>query len=632
MLYSDFTLNDFKAEFLRLNSPLMVKGFEWIARFILIIIFMSQCAYAADPQNYTVSILKTENTQLDQAMKDVSTLIKLNQIAPVGPFALISRTQGDVKNFNTVLRSFGFYKGTVSIRMAGLALDDPALINLLETNSAQQSVEIEVTIELGPLFHIGKLEIQGKLPENFQKKLALAPGMPALANTILAGRDKLLLALQEQGYALAKVEEPTAYLVPEKNLLDLVFPVKTGDQVDLGDIQVKGLKRVNESFVRNRLIIKSGTRFDPVLIEKARQDLSSIGVFSSVRVKSQESLDLNQRLPIQFDVVERARRAASVEANYYTDLGGSLAVSWQHRNLFGNAESLLLKGGVTQLAGNSTIGIGYNGLASFLKPDFLHRDQTFQVNLKAFKQHLLAYDQTAAIAEVLLSRRYSEHWNFSIGLSAEQSEVTQQGTTYDYTLVSIPLVFKYDTTNSLLDPTRGIRAAATITPTQPIAGSKNNLFVQSQIVGSTYLDFSNKGRSVLALRGVMSHTGGASRFDVPPDKRAYAGGSSTVRGFKFQSIGPRFPDDTPQGGMAMAAGTLEFRQRFFDNWGAVLFADAGQVSASGSPFAGSWLMGAGAGLRYYTSFGPVRFDFALPVNPQPGSGSFQIYVSLGQAF
>jgi translocation and assembly module TamA len=161
--------------------------------------------------------------------------------------------------------------------------------------------------------------------------------------------------------------------------------------------------------------------------------------------------------------------------------------------------------------------------------------------------------------------------------------------------------------------------------------------VLAQVSGSTYLDLADfdlaeSGRSVLALRGTTGLAGGAGQFDLPPDKRFYAGGSATVRGYKYQSIGPSFANNKPQGGTAMAAGTVEFRQRILDSYGAVAFADIGQVNAGGAPFTGTWHMGVGVGARYYTSFGPLRLDVALPVNKQDGSGSFEVYIGLGQAF
>ena len=587
---------------------------------------------AADPQAYTVTFNDTGNALLNQALKDSSTLISLRQSAPVGPFALVARAQKDLERFTIALGSFGFYQGKAQMRIAGRALDDPGLYDFLARVPANPPVPVVVAVELGPLFRLRRVEINGTVPGRAASSLGLKPGAPALAADVLAARERLLEALRNDGYALAKVGEPVAILLPDANALDVSFQAETGPVATLGEISLHGLAAVDESFVRRRLLVFYGDQFNPKAIEKARQDLASIGVFSSVRVRTAEQLDSQGRLPITFEVSERPKRVANVGAAYSTDLGGSLSTSWQHRNLLGNAEQLNLTVGVTQIGGNSTTGIGYKGTAGFVKPDFLQRDQSLQVNLGAIKQSLIAYDQKAVSGDASLSRKFANHWSGSVGLAAEQSEITQEGQTNHYTLLSLPLSLKYDSTNSLLEPTEGVRASASLTPIQPLANSRVSTFLVMQVSGSSYLDLGEPGRSVLALRGMVGDVEGAGQFDLPPDKRFYAGGSATVRGYKYQSIGPQYPDQNPQGGTSMSAGTVEFRQRILEDYGVAAFADIGQVNANGLPFTGIWRTGVGVGARYYTPFGPVRLDVALPVNKQAGSGSFEVYIGLGQAF
>ena len=207
--------------------------------------------------------------------------------------------------------------------------------------------------------------------------------------------------------------------------------------------------------------------------------------------------------------------------------------------------------------------------------------------------------------------------------------------TRNYTLIGLPITVKYDSTNSLLDPTKGLRVAAAVTPTHSLGGS-NATFVLMQLSGSTYLDLSslwnNPGRSVIALRGLAGTAEGASQFELPPDQRFYAGGSGTVRGYKYQSIGPHFADGNPEGGTSVVAGSVEFRQRILSDYGFAAFLDGGQVAASGSPFVGGLKLGAGIGARYYTSFGRLRLDVAVPLTKIPNGGSFEIYLGIGQAF
>ena len=90
--------------------------------------------------------------------------------------------------------------------------------------------------------------------------------------------------------------------------------------------------------------------------------------------------------------------------------------------------------------------------------------------------------------------------------------------------------------------------------------------------------------------------------------------------------------DIPTGGTAITTGGVEFRQRLYTSWGVAAFVDVGQVSASLKPLPDDVRVGAGAGMRYYTPIGPIRFDIAVPVNRRPGEDSFEIYIGLGQAF
>jgi translocation and assembly module TamA len=175
-----------------------------------------------------------------------------------------------------------------------------------------------------------------------------------------------------------------------------------------------------------------------------------------------------------------------------------------------------------------------------------------------------------------------------------------------------------------------------MTPTQSL-GVTNSTFVIFQTSASTYLDLaqaglSDPGRSVIALRGLLGSLRGATQFDLPPDQRFYGGGSGTIRGFKYQSVGPLFPDDKPQGGTSIDAATIEFRQRLFESYGVAAFLDAGQVSAGSMPFGGTLRAGVGVGARYYTQIGAVRLDVAVPLNKPPGGDSFELYVGIGQAF
>ena len=596
-------------------------------------------ARGGDPVAYTTAIAPTGDAALDQSLHDVSTLISLKDAGPIGPFGLVARARADAALFAEVLGSFGYYKARIGLTIAGRPLDAPALADFLDGLPAEPAAAIEVTVERGPLFHLRRVALEGDVPPGSDLRLGLAPGAPATAGPVLAERERLLGALRQDGYALAKVEPPVAILREQENALDVAYPFTAGPRVDLGPIRINGLQRMNESFVRGRLQIAQGQRFDPAAIEVARQDLAWLGVFASVRMQlgmnpNAPALDREGQLPVLIDVTERQRHSVRVSAGYSTDLGAEVATSWEDRNLFGNAENLLLSASAND-GGSAARAPGYVLRSVLTLPDTGARDQSLIVGLGALDQSLQAYDIRAVTADMRLERRLSTRWKVGVGLGFAQQNVTQQGVSRDYTLLGLPLTATYDSTDSLLNPTQGIRVAATVTPMRSVAPPSAN-FTLLQVAGSSYLDlgafWQEPGRSVLAMRGLIGEAVGATQFQLPPDRRFYAGGSTTVRGYKYQSVGPQFPNHDPEGGTTVAAGSLEFRQRILEDYGAVAFIDAGQVDVGGAPLAGAWHFGAGVGARYYTSIGPIRLDVAVPLQRLPGGDSFELYLGIGQAF
>ena len=635
-------------------------------------------ALAADPQPYRVELASTENVALDAALKSTSQLQALHASAPVNPFGLIARARTDIDRLRTVLESSGYYQSQVSITINGVALDAPGLGDTLSALPPGKDALCKVAFTLGPLYHLGAIGIDGSIPDSARGSLALSPGVPAIASDVLAAGARLLTTLENQGYAFAKVDPPVAHEDPGQHVLNLSFHVVSGPRVQMGEIRFEGLKRVHEKLVRRRLLLHTGQPYSAIEVEKARKDLLTLGVFAAVSVRLGDAPDTQGRVPITFQMSERPRHAVSLNAGYSSDLGGSGGVTWSDRNVRGNAEQLNLSASVINLGGTASTGIGYDTSAKYIIPEFAHRDQSLQFALGAIRQSLQAYDQTAETSGVTLSRKISSMWSASIGTSAVHETIEQEGTTHVYTLFALPLGVLYDSTDlpsPLIDPTHGLRASLSIAPTLS-RGQPNATFFVTQASIARYLDFhrwlgSEPGRSVLALRALGGSAVGATQVDetvptscdvspparcpskvvavpdLPPDQRFYAGGSGTVRGYRYQSVGPQFPDGNPVGGTAMAAVNAEFRQRIGTSFGAALFADAGEVSeslsdvshtrhcSSGTTAEGTtacWAVGVGAGVRYYTPIGPLRLDFAVPTFRRSNDDKFEVYIGLGQAF
>jgi translocation and assembly module TamA len=199
--------------------------------------------------------------------------------------------------------------------------------------------------------------------------------------------------------------------------------------------------------------------------------------------------------------------------------------------------------------------------------------------------------------------------------------------------VGLPLYVKYDSTDSLLNPTHGMRAQFATTPSQSFSGP-NLSFVTNWASASTYLPFGEGDRVVLALRGaVASIEGPPSLLTLPADKRLYAGGGGSVRAYGYEMAGPLDSNNIPIGGKSSLVFNLELRIKITEKIGIVPFVDAGSYYEKSVPQIGQpFFYGPGIGLRYFTAFGPVRLDIATPLNKRPADAPVQFYISIGQAF
>ncbi len=403
-------------------------------------------AHAADPQSYRVDMASTADAAMDATLHATSDLISLRDAAPVSPFGLIARARGESDRLKAVLESYGYYQSRVTILVEGMGLNDPGLADALIALPKNRDARIAIGFELGPLYHVRTITIDGALPASAQGLLDLKPGAPAVAANVLGAGARLLTALEEQGYAFAKVDPPIAYEDQTAPVLDVTFHVESGPRVRIGEIRFEGLHRVHEKVVRRRLLLHSGEQYSASAVERARRDLLGLGVFAAINVQVGTAVDSTGGVPITFQLRDRPRHAVGLNAAYSTDLGGSAGVTWSDRDVFGNAEQLNVAASLTNVGGSASTGLGYNTSVKFIEPDFGHRDQSLQLAVGAVKQYLVAYDQTAVTSGVTLTRKLSRIWTVSAGVTTADEQVMQLGATHDYTLVALPLSVSYDST------------------------------------------------------------------------------------------------------------------------------------------------------------------------------------------
>lgn len=589
--------------------------------------------------SYTVTFdIEGGDEDLETGIRDASNLEALVDEGSVGAAGLVRRAVADYDRIIAVLYAGGYYGGLVTITLAGTPAETDGAIDVVEAREANVPVRIEV--EVGPQYTFGEIAYADAatgrpglpLPIDLSE-VEIEPGEPARAEDVLAAEDVLVTAMQELGYPLAEVPRREAVADHAARTLDVTFFLQPGRPAVLGPAEVSGAQDVDAAFIARQANVPVGRQYSPEEIERIRENLTRLEAFQSVRVVLGDEITPDGHIPLLIEVRERKPRFIGFGAAYSTTEGASLNAYWGHRNLFGRAERLRIEGTVSRLLDNDVDDLQYAVTATFEKPGIITPVDDLLVEARAFREAPDAYTRTGGGGEIGIRRRFTHQLEGQITVEAEHARITDPFGTRDYTLIGLPVELSYDSTDDRLNPTEGIRARGSFSPYLEAFGSTLDLFITRGSV-SAYRSLDEDDRFIIAGRVAAGTIDGPALPLIPADRRFYAGGGGSVRGYDYQSISPRNAAGELVGGKSLFEASLELRFRVTEQIGIVPFVDVGGAFASATPDFGSndLRVGAGVGLRYYTAIGPIRVDLATPLDPRPGDPDFAIYVGLGQAF
>lgn len=564
--------------------------------------------------NYNVKINGAPTESVLELMEQSSRLEQLSDKLPPSFAALRRRAEVDVEGFEKVLRSEGYYANEVDLKI----------------DNKQQPIAITFDITPGPLFRITKFDIQFSEGEDIPtaptlSDLGIEIGMPARSEPVVDAGTQIVVDLANRGFPDATVAKQDAIVDFATDAMEVTLIIDAGPRLYMGDLRLEGLDKVDQDYIRRLAEWQPGKLYDARILDNLRRRYLRSGLFDSVRLKSREKDQPDSTVPITLVFVERDRRSVGLGASFSTSEGFGTQYYWENRNYFGEGEKVRADLTIAEIRRELKL--------TFVKPNFAKIDQNLTANFDIRQENTEAYDEDAVSAFIGLDRRWRKKWVVGAGVSVEYAKIDDSGVTENYALGGLPLTARYDSTNDLLDPTTGRRFGASLVP---YLGLNQNTpdFIRFEVDGSTYYSVVENERLVLAARGKIGLMAGDSAGAIPANKRFYAGGGGSVRGYKYQTVGPLDASNDPVGGRSLLEVGFEARTRITDSIGLVPFIEGGNVYESMAPdFSGEFLWGAGLGFRYYTAIGPIRFDVAVPLNPRKNvDDPYQFYISIGQAF
>jgi translocation and assembly module TamA len=615
---------------------------------------------AALPYRLEFDLGEAENAKaLTRSLQDASLLHRLRQDAPPDGETLSRRMANDLNPMLDALWSQGYFNADLKLVVDGVTLTvgaepDAALVRTLEAHRNREPVPITVRARPGKVFGLRNIEVVERdeagppAIADPLKVSRLKAGDPATAAALRAAQAALVDHMRAQSRPLAKVVELRPVVDHAAGIMDVTYVLAPGPLAGFGEIAIGQTDEIPPEVVRSFIYLEPGDPYSPKSLADTRRSIGTIPAVGSVRIREGDGLDRAGNLPIFVEVTERPKRLLGFSARYSTIDGPAVKTYWEHRNLFGGAERLRLEASVffapridgtkIQRFGDfKESDLGGRFAFSFMKPALGGSRNDWLVDGVATRERVGinrygGYTARYGNFTTAIRHRFSDTFSVQGGIEVERGQTSDVLGQVTYTLVGIPLSAKYDSTDSLLDPTRGFRATASFTPYPSFLGSTVGIY-QTKASLSAYFALDEDARYVLAGRIGFGSISGAGLAEIPATRRFYAGGGGSVRGYAYRSLSPLGPFGQLTGGRSLLEASIEARIKVTDTIGIVPFFDAGTAFESSLPDGKEKLrMAAGLGLRYYTGIGPIRVDVAAPLNPRKGDRPAALYVSIGQAF
>jgi len=451
----------------------------------------------------------------------------------------------------------------------------------------------------------------------------------------------------DRGYISALVEEATSFNTTTAKV-DVKVSIKEGKLVYINKIKIQGNAHTRDIVVRRELRMYPGDQFDGTKLRASKQRLKDLGYFEDVGYDIEDSTQEDLK-DLVVQVKEAKTGSFSFGGGYSTvdKLVGFVEVEQKNFDI-SNWSSFT--GGGQDLRLRAQIGSSQrNFLLSFTEPWLFDHpvsagfDAYYTENLKDGSTGF-SYDQKTLGGDLRLGKSFNDNLSVGSVYRLEQIKISnldsgvssalaeQAGTSL---VSSLGFSVTNDYRDSKLSPTKGwaITNNADLAG-GPLGGDKN--FYRLQTSGEYFYPI--KINDVTTVLEVSGRTGIVQSYpdtpDVPIFERYFTGGQDSIRGYDERTVGPVDPNTNDAiGGDALLLGSVEYTVPIIEIIKGAVFFDTGNVWDKVRNYGtGGLKSGTGVGLRIKTPIGPIKLDYGIPLDKEPGkkkNGKFYFSVSRG---
>lgn len=509
-------------------------------------------------------------------------------------------------------------------------------------------IYITINVHEGKRYTVSRYSLTGKLilPEaQLRKLIDIKPGDVFSRQKVTEATKAISDRLGDEGYAFAQVN-----VLPDidkaRRKVAFTFYVDPGQRVYVRRINFFGNNVTRDEVLRREMRQFEGSWYSAEKIRRSVERLRRLGFFEDVTVDTPRVPGRPDQVDVNITVKEMSTGTLMAGIGYSGAYGILLNGSVSFRNLFGTGKEL--SAGIDTSRATQYLNLNY--VNPYYTKDGISRGfNVFSQRTNAAYAHLAAYNSKTAGAGVFYGIPISEERTINAGLAYErialsidptvssrtaQDFVSQYGA--DNNAIKGTLGWTYDSLDSPLFPTRGWlhRVSAEV----GLPGGSLEYYRLTYLSGY-YYPLSN--RTTLKLRGEADYGSGYGRLKALPFfKNFYAGGSTTVRGYRVYSLGPKdaLYTDQPIGGNKRVLASAEV---LFPMPGASdsksmrlsVFTDAGMVYGPGQGVDLKQMRySAGVAFNWFSPIGPLVLSYGQPLNAQQGDRVERLQFSMGTMF
>ena len=550
----------------------------------------------------------------------------------------------------------------------------------------REGIEVTIIIEEGPQFTVKRLDIyerdaEGREVEPVGGRKQLR-SLVALKSGDIFNRASLVKDLasvktlyKDAGYANVEAD-PQTQLDFDKKEVGITVPIHRGPLVHIGRIEVRGNNKTSDKVIRREMTVVEGQLYSETGLDESRRRILALGFFERVDISTERG-EVPDIVNVNVEVGERPTGTFQIGAGFSSIESFIATAQIQQANLFGRGQSLALQAQVSGL--RQLVNIRY------FEPYLFDTDYSAAIDLYDQLRIYDTFTQTSLGGALTLGYPIILPWlRATLTYTAEKVKITTSNSgTFLGTSAAVsyfqrlPLAnlfldgftssmrgaLIYDTRDNRLFPTSGVFLQGSTELAAPAFLSETE-FLRHRLTSRFYYNLGDNW--VLKMNNEFGHVSSPRSYGVPIFARFFLGGIFDVRGYRLRSIGPRLPLNgslDPNTGLIPYGANIGGNMQFYTNLElefpildkvgirGVFFFDAGNAfntehvyceAARGSPIdvaidpCNKSLLhlrtSYGAGIRWFSPLGPLRFEWGFPISPLPYEDSSVFEFTIGNFF